>query len=110
MVIVVLCGWCGYWCCVGGVVTGVVWVVWSLVLCGWCVQDVMKYELLGDARALEYYYLNPETGVISLKKLLTQGSQVSDTVSQAQHVSACTSQTQAIKRNMPVHAILRHGQ
>ena len=70
----------------------------------------MKYELLGDARALEYYYLNPETGVISLKKLLTQGSQVSDTVSQAQHVSACTSQTQAIKRNMPVHAILRHGQ
>ena len=44
----------------------------------------MKYELQGDARALEYYYLNPETGVISLKKLLTQGSQVSDTVSEAE--------------------------
>ena len=44
-------------------------------------QDVVKYELLGETRALEYYYLNPETGVISLKKLLTQGTQVTDTVS-----------------------------
>ncbi|KAL8559117.1 hypothetical protein ACOMHN_046165 [Nucella lapillus] len=43
-------------------------------------QDVVKYELLGETRALEYYYLNPETGVISLKKLLTQGSQITDTL------------------------------
>ncbi|XP_035826841.1 protocadherin Fat 4, partial [Aplysia californica] len=40
--------------------------------------DVVKYELVGDARALEYYYLNPDTGFISLKKPLTEGVQISD--------------------------------
>ena len=40
--------------------------------------DVIKYELIGDARALEYYYLNPDTGVISLKKPLTEGTHLQD--------------------------------
>lgn len=43
--------------------------------------DVVKYEITGGSRALEYYYINPDTGSISLKKPLTEGSQNQDTVS-----------------------------
>jgi protocadherin Fat 4 len=34
-------------------------------------SDKIKYELLGDEMCLEYYYINPDTGGVSLKKLLT---------------------------------------
>ncbi|RUS85645.1 hypothetical protein EGW08_006591, partial [Elysia chlorotica] len=40
--------------------------------------DIVKYSLTGNTRALEFYYLNPDTGVISLKKPLTEGTQNSD--------------------------------
>lgn len=43
--------------------------------------DVVKYEITGGSRALEYYYISPDTGSISLKKPLTEGSQSQDTVS-----------------------------
>ncbi|KAL3878042.1 hypothetical protein ACJMK2_035678, partial [Sinanodonta woodiana] len=42
-------------------------------------NDVLYYSIIGDTRALTYYYINPDTGSISLKKLLTEGSQVLDT-------------------------------
>lgn len=42
--------------------------------------DILKYEIVGDTRALEYYYINPDTGEISLKKYLTEGTQTSDLV------------------------------
>ena len=138
----VLRGWCGHWCCVGGVVTGVVWVVWSLVLCGWCgdwccaggvVTGVVRAVCAGrdEIRAAgrrprpgvllpqprDRSHLAEEApypGIASLRhgqsSATCQYMHVSDTVSQAEHVSACTSQTQAIKRNISVHVILRHGQ
>ncbi|XP_046579033.1 protocadherin Fat 4-like [Haliotis rubra] len=42
--------------------------------------NIVKYEVIGDTRALEFYYVNPDNGVISLKKLLTEGSQPTDTL------------------------------
>ena len=50
-------------------------------ICVLLTQDIVKYELLGGTRALEYYYLNPDTGLISLKKPLTEGSHLNDQVS-----------------------------
>ncbi|XP_046579035.1 protocadherin Fat 4-like [Haliotis rubra] len=43
-------------------------------------DNIVKYEITGDTRALEFYYVNPDNGVISLKKLLTEGSQPTDTL------------------------------
>ena len=43
-------------------------------------QDVLRYEIRGTSRAMEYYYVDPLTGVVALKKLLTEGSQTSDEV------------------------------
>ncbi len=44
-------------------------------------QDTIRYELIGNERAQEYYYLNPSTGLITIKKLMTEGDQGEDTVS-----------------------------
>jgi len=44
-------------------------------------QDVLKYEMRGSTRALDYYYLNPQTGIITLKRLLTDATHTSDDVS-----------------------------
>jgi hypothetical protein len=43
-------------------------------------NDIVKYEITGGSRALEFYYINPDTGSISLKKPLTEGTQSQDTV------------------------------
>ena len=43
--------------------------------------DRVQYEIVANHRALEYYYMNPDSGVISLKKPLTEGSHKQDTVS-----------------------------
>ncbi|KAK3089813.1 hypothetical protein FSP39_006721 [Pinctada imbricata] len=42
--------------------------------------DVIKYEITGGSRALEFYYINPDTGAISLKKPLTEGQQSQDII------------------------------
>ncbi|XP_060080745.1 protocadherin Fat 4-like, partial [Ylistrum balloti] len=47
--------------------------------------DEIRYAMTGNSRALEYYYLNPVTGLITLKKLLTEGTQLTDTVT----IDAC---------------------
>lgn len=39
------------------------------------------YEIVGDQRALSFYYINPDSGAISLKKPLTEGTHVEDLVS-----------------------------
>lgn len=44
-------------------------------------NDIVKYEITGGSRALEFYYINPDTGAISLKKPLTEGTQSQDSVS-----------------------------
>lgn len=48
--------------------------------------DRITYSISGDAfsgtnRANEYYYIDPVSGIISLKKPLTEGTQIEDTVS-----------------------------
>jgi hypothetical protein len=48
--------------------------------------DRITYSITGDAfgtttRANEYYYIGADTGIISLKKPLTVGTQVEDNVS-----------------------------
>ncbi|GFN78435.1 protocadherin fat 4, partial [Plakobranchus ocellatus] len=61
--------------------------------------DVVKYSLTGNTRALEYYYLNPDTGVISLKKPLTEGTHINDQlniVARDQGVPEQTAQSVAI--------------
>ena len=45
-----------------------------------CFQDMVEYAITGGSRAMEYYYINPSSGVILLKKLLSEGTQVSDEV------------------------------
>ena len=42
----------------------------------------MLYEITGSSRAQDYYYMDQNTGVITLKKLLTEGDQTSDEVSE----------------------------
>lgn len=47
--------------------------------------DAVTYSIQGDAfasttRALEYYYIGADTGIISLKKPLTDGTQILDNV------------------------------
>ncbi|XP_041364043.1 protocadherin Fat 4-like [Gigantopelta aegis] len=42
--------------------------------------DYVRYQIMANQRALEYYYMNPDTGIISLKKPLTEGSHKQDTL------------------------------
>jgi len=35
-------------------------------------QDKLIYSITGDALAQQYFYINPTTGVVTLKKLLTE--------------------------------------
>ena len=44
-------------------------------------QDTIRYEIVGNERALEFYYLDPSSGLITVKKLITEGEQTDDTVS-----------------------------
>lgn len=46
-----------------------------------CFQDEIRFELTDDAQAQEFYYIGPISGKITIKKLLSQGTQPSDTVS-----------------------------
>ena len=43
-------------------------------------QDKLRYEITGPPQAMQYYYLNPDSGVITLKKLLKEGRQTNDEV------------------------------
>ena len=36
--------------------------------------------MTGSDVAIQYYYINPESGLITVKKLLTEGDQVQDEV------------------------------
>ena len=49
-------------------------------MCMYISQDTIRYELVGNERATEYYYLNPSSGLITVKKLITEGEQNDDTV------------------------------
>ncbi|KAJ8318063.1 hypothetical protein KUTeg_003154 [Tegillarca granosa] len=60
--------------------------------------DILKYEIVGDSRALEYYYINPDTGEISLKKYLTEGTQTSDLRTAA--VNSSVLQTSAVDQDL----------
>ena len=44
-------------------------------------QDVIKYTLVGDEVAREFFYINPTTGEVSIKKPLTEGNTATYTVS-----------------------------
>ena len=46
----------------------------------WLLQDTIRYEMVGNERAIEYYYLDPSSGLITVKKLITEGTQNDDTV------------------------------
>lgn len=35
-------------------------------------QDVLSYSIVGDANDFSYFYINPESGLISLKRTLTE--------------------------------------
>ncbi len=48
-----------------------------------CAQDVIKYTLVGDETAREFFYINPTTGEVSIKKPLSEGSASTYTVSTA---------------------------
>ena len=37
--------------------------------------DVIYYSLLGDALAAQFFYIDEESGIVSLKRLLTEGVQ-----------------------------------
>ena len=37
-------------------------------------QDEIKYSITGDDVAMQYFYMNPDTGVVTLNKLLTDGT------------------------------------
>lgn len=37
-------------------------------------QDTVKYSLLGDSAAMEFFYINPSTGDIGLKKQLSDST------------------------------------
>lgn len=38
----------------------------------YALQDTIKYSLTGDEAAMDYFYINPSSGEISLKQLLSQ--------------------------------------
>ncbi|KAL5018733.1 hypothetical protein ScPMuIL_004455 [Solemya velum] len=40
----------------------------------------LTYAITGDERALQYYYINPQNGYISLKSVLTTSSHLTDTI------------------------------
>ncbi|XP_065921690.1 protocadherin Fat 4 isoform X2 [Magallana gigas] len=48
-------------------------------------NDPIRYSIIGDTRAQTYYYINPETGWITVKQLLTTGNWLQDQIS----VQAC---------------------
>ncbi len=35
-------------------------------------QDQLEYELQGEGQVTQYFYVNPETGVVTTKKFLTE--------------------------------------
>ena len=37
-------------------------------------KDVLKYSLVSDSLCIEYLYINADSGVVSLKKLLTSAA------------------------------------
>ena len=43
-------------------------------------QDPIRYSIIGDSRAQTYYYINPETGWITIKQHLTPGTWLTDRV------------------------------
>ncbi|XP_062579030.1 protocadherin Fat 3-like [Saccostrea cucullata] len=47
--------------------------------------DQIRYSIIGDSRAQTYYYINPETGWITIKRHLTTGNQDNDQI----QVQAC---------------------
>ena len=44
-------------------------------------QDKIKYSLIGDETAQSFFYINPTTGEISLRKSLLSGTATTYTVS-----------------------------
>ena len=43
-------------------------------------QDTIRYELIGNDRAKEFYFLDSLSGLITIKKLMTEGSHPNDEV------------------------------
>ena len=48
----------------------------------------MKFELLDDVACNEYFYMNSDLGILSLKKLITDPNLVSFSVSSPNQVTA----------------------
>ncbi|XP_078316513.1 protocadherin Fat 4-like isoform X2 [Crassostrea virginica] len=48
-------------------------------------NDPIRYSIIGDSRAQTYYYINPETGWITIKQHLTPGTWLTDRI----QVQAC---------------------
>jgi len=38
-------------------------------------QDILRYSIYGDDIAQQYFYINPDIGLITLKRLLTEGEE-----------------------------------
>ena len=50
-----------------------------------CLQDTITYELSsGEANALDFFFIEEESGIIMLKKPLTEGSSTTYKVSRKQ--------------------------
>lgn len=43
-------------------------------------QQQLKYEMTGSNNALRYYYVDPLSGLVTLKRLLTDSSNTDDQV------------------------------
>ena len=37
------------------------------------IQDAIKYSIIGENPAPEYFYIDPDAGLITVKRLLTEG-------------------------------------
>ncbi len=53
-------------------------------------QDSIKYSITGEASAPQFFYVDPDTGIITVKKLLSEGDTSQYTVSVAQSMDRLT--------------------
>ena len=45
-----------------------------------CSQDAIKYSITGSGTSPDYFYMDPDTGLVTLKMLLAEGSEQQYTV------------------------------
>ncbi len=84
--------------------------LWLIILFAFSLQDNLKYNIIGDDVAKQFFYLNADTGLLTLKRLLSEDDTAQYNVSQIcllilrQYIKIPASQV-IPTRNLPINWI-----